>query len=478
VNDNIPPALVGCPSNITVQCAADVLPPANVTATDNCGPVTPVFVEIPLTGGSCGGTITRTWTATDACQNTASCTQVITVNDTQIPEIACPVADTIPCNGDVPPPATDLAGFIALGGSASDNCGDVTVIWVSDVSDSMECPETITRTYSAIDFCENTAECTQIFTVECCPREFCTLTKGAYGSEGGNDLGMTTIDLIESMLATPLIIGVQGVRSVTFRFEDAQCIIDRLPGGSTPTTLPQGLGSVEMNDATCQTSPALPLKKNGQFENNFLAQLITLSLNARAVGNEAGLELCPWMVAHGTIHISDSVFSALTTLGLPHTVNGLIELANRAIAGMPTAGATLAEIHSAVSGINEGFDECATLTYCSDVPPLIVGGRGATAAKVATSLPTDYALEQNYPNPFNAGTVIPFSLRNASDWTLTVYNVMGQVVRNFAGTNEAGQTQVIWNGSDANGASVASGVYFYRVQAGAWSATKKMALVK
>jgi FlgD Ig-like domain len=95
-----------------------------------------------------------------------------------------------------------------------------------------------------------------------------------------------------------------------------------------------------------------------------------------------------------------------------------------------------------------------------------------------TVLPTDYALAQNYPNPFNAGTVIPFALKDASEWSVTIYNVMGQVVRNFTGHNEAGQINVSWDGSDENGSSVSSGVYFYRVQAGTWNATKKMTLVK
>jgi hypothetical protein len=93
-------------------------------------------------------------------------------------------------------------------------------------------------------------------------------------------------------------------------------------------------------------------------------------------------------------------------------------------------------------------------------------------------VPTDYALEQNYPNPFNAGTVIPFALKNASEWTLSVYNVMGQVVRTFAGRNEAGHVALPWDGRDQSGTSVASGVYFYRLQTNDWTATRKMLLVK
>ncbi|MEW5700859.1 MAG: T9SS type A sorting domain-containing protein [Candidatus Zixiibacteriota bacterium] len=99
-----------------------------------------------------------------------------------------------------------------------------------------------------------------------------------------------------------------------------------------------------------------------------------------------------------------------------------------------------------------------------------------TAAKVGP--PKEYALLQNYPNPFNAGTVIGFNLTKATDWSLTVYNIAGQVVRTFSGSSDAGTVQVAWDGNDASGNQVASGVYFYRVKADTFTATKKMTLLK
>jgi len=99
------------------------------------------------------------------------------------------------------------------------------------------------------------------------------------------------------------------------------------------------------------------------------------------------------------------------------------------------------------------------------------------AAKVAP--PTSYALHQNFPNPFNAGTVIPLSLKNAGEWHITVYNVAGQVVKTFAGNDEAGTLNVRWDGRGDNGEAVASGMYFYRATAGDdFTATKKMVLLK
>jgi hypothetical protein len=94
-------------------------------------------------------------------------------------------------------------------------------------------------------------------------------------------------------------------------------------------------------------------------------------------------------------------------------------------------------------------------------------------AKTGT-LPSDYSLNQNYPNPFNPTTVLSFNLPVASDYTLTIYNVSGQVLKSFSGHANAGETSVEWNAGDHQ----ASGVYFYRLDAGSYSATRKMILLK
>lgn len=93
--------------------------------------------------------------------------------------------------------------------------------------------------------------------------------------------------------------------------------------------------------------------------------------------------------------------------------------------------------------------------------------------------PNQYSLLQNYPNPFNAGTAIRFDLAFPGQVTLSVYNVLGQTVRTFdMGELEAASHTIEWDGRDANGQSVASGIYFYRLQAGEFVSTKKMMLLK
>jgi hypothetical protein len=96
-----------------------------------------------------------------------------------------------------------------------------------------------------------------------------------------------------------------------------------------------------------------------------------------------------------------------------------------------------------------------------------------------SSIPTAYALRQNSPNPFNPRTAIMFDMPNAGDVKISVFNVLGQNVTDLVdGHMEAGTHEVVWNGKDNDGATVASGIYFYRIDTNQFSDTKKMMLLK
>jgi hypothetical protein len=105
-------------------------------------------------------------------------------------------------------------------------------------------------------------------------------------------------------------------------------------------------------------------------------------------------------------------------------------------------------------------------------------GGSLEANVTAKVIPTAYALHQNYPNPFNPSTSMAIDFPNAGDYTLTVYNIAGQTVKTFSGSTEAGTLTITWDGNDNRGSKVASGVYFYRVEADAFHAVKKMVLMK
>ncbi len=103
---------------------------------------------------------------------------------------------------------------------------------------------------------------------------------------------------------------------------------------------------------------------------------------------------------------------------------------------------------------------------------------GAVIDYSINNIPTDYDLAQNYPNPFNPSTTIALSLPVESDWTVDIYNVTGQLVNQFSGHSAAGTVLVEWDGTDRAGQAVASGIYLYKATADAFTATKKMVLMK
>ncbi|HVP07060.1 MAG TPA: T9SS type A sorting domain-containing protein, partial [Candidatus Acidoferrum sp.] len=94
-------------------------------------------------------------------------------------------------------------------------------------------------------------------------------------------------------------------------------------------------------------------------------------------------------------------------------------------------------------------------------------------------LPKSFSLSQNYPNPFNPTTTISFSLPAAGQARLEVFNILGVLVATpFDGNANAGANEVVWDGKDAGGRSVASGVYLYRLTSGSFTETRKMMLLK
>jgi len=85
----------------------------------------------------------------------------------------------------------------------------------------------------------------------------------------------------------------------------------------------------------------------------------------------------------------------------------------------------------------------------------------------------------NYPNPFNPVTTIRFSLKERESVAINIYNILGQRVKTLVTSElDPGYHSYSWNGEDSNGRQVASGVYFYKMQAGKYSSTKKMIMMK
>ncbi|MCC6963509.1 MAG: VCBS repeat-containing protein [candidate division Zixibacteria bacterium] len=197
--------------------------------------------------------------------------------------------------------------------------------------------------------------------------------------------------------------------------------------------------------------------------------------------------------------VTSIVVSSLTLEGVPALRWGLEDVSSPVVVGAEDCECT----ESGVDGLLDltlKFDRSAVIealgeVYDGDIIPvtvsgtltdgrpltatdcvLIISGNGGSNEIVNES---SAAILANYPNPFNPTTQISFALPKPAEVNLTIYNILGEkVVTLTEGARVAGVHSVTWDGRDSRGNNVASGVYFYRLDAGEFSATKKMLMMK
>jgi hypothetical protein len=122
--------------------------------------------------------------------------------------------------------------------------------------------------------------------------------------------------------------------------------------------------------------------------------------------------------------------------------------------------------HGTITAESKGWFLSEVKWASTDVPTVKPGDAGVV-------------LHQNVPNPFNPSTSIGFTLRDAGDVTLAVFDAAGRrVVTLLDGPAEAGTSRIEWNGVDGKGERVSSGVYFYRLSAGGRMFTRKLVMLK
>jgi hypothetical protein len=144
------PFALSCPAAKTVPCGTDWTFDLPMPQNACDGPAPVVTVVSTVTNGTCPLQVTRTYEATDACDNRALCSQTITVTDTTPPQLTCAPDKTVECGvaWDFDPP------------TATDSCGDVSINVLSTLTNGT-CPMRITRTYEAVDACGNRTNCSQ-----------------------------------------------------------------------------------------------------------------------------------------------------------------------------------------------------------------------------------------------------------------------------------------------------------------------------
>jgi hypothetical protein len=125
----------------------------------------------------------------------------------------------------------------------------------------------------------------------------------------------------------------------------------------------------------------------------------------------------------------------------------------------------------ATDGLSDVYASNGPFTLTIDGSELIISGNDLTLET--------FALHANYPNPFNPTTTISYDLPQRSRVTLDIYNILGERIKTLVNqSQDAGNRIAVWDGTDNLGRQVSAGVYLYQIQAGEFTQTRKMLLLK
>jgi|GEM_PF-6481896 len=505
VKDNIPPTFTR-PPDITIYRDANCNYDASIAVTgdvtdedDNCDVGEATYADVIDNSDPCDVIIARTWSLVDDCGNAApDQVQTIHVIDNMAPIWlnSPPQSITVPC-------ATDPIPFWepVVNVDYKDNCDQnptLDLVIVHDIIPQPDGTKWHIRSWRVIDAC-NLSSTTVTQTIVELRCQFASLTQGFYGNSGGTwcGNGASTINLLNSLLTTPLVVGILNTGSFTVGIGEGNCVIQALPPLGNAYALTK---DYSFNPQCSATPGSPPIMTRGRFENNLLTQAITFGLNLRLDPNLiTDLYLPPptlpylWTIdadyVNGicldgndieaglpkSFYIPPAVLTAMGSNGSNRGLSDLRDFANRAIAGLSISPATLTEVLDALDAFNKGFDGAR---FFAGYHPM-----AAPKSVVREKLPENFALHQNHPNPFNPSTTITFTIPQECNVRLAVYNALGEEIAVLLDRSvPAGTHAVTWNSNTAR-TNLPSGVYTYRIHAQVpdgvdFHDVKKMMLVK
>jgi glucose/arabinose dehydrogenase len=277
-----------------------------------------------------------------------------------------------------------------------------------------------------------------------------------------------------------------GGGSTTLRFQPTH---DAYVKSSTPTT---SYGS----------AATLRLRKSGSETINTYVKFDLSGVSGTLQSAKLRLYVTDGGPDGGAVYVVSNYYEGTTTAwtqgGLNWSNAPAIGRTSLSTAGAISAG-TWVELDVTVGVSGNGTYSFALTNNSSDViyfaskesanrPELVLQVSGATLAldedienlsETSSAAPQEFQLAQNYPNPFNPDTHIAYDLPRDASVQLTVFDVLGRQVTTLINTEQkAGHHEIRWDGRDLHGVPVSSGIYFYRLQAGVYQASRKMLLMR
>jgi len=446
ITDGTAPTLT-IPGSVTAECADPDGTPVEIgsaSATDN-GDANPVISNNAPSVYPMGTTIV-TWTATDASGNATSADQTVLVQDTTSPDLTVP--------GDITAEATSPAGAsVDLGeANASDICD--TDLAIGNDGLSVYPLGSTTVTWTATDASDN-------------------------ATSGGQVVNIvdTTPPVVSFALTTDtlwppnhkMVQVASGISASDIADEDPSVVItvtsDEDINGS-------GDGNTDVDWEVNNGSVYLRAERDGGQDGRVYTVTV---VSTDASGNTTTVT--------GTVEVPHDQKVASAGNGKGKGKAKKLVVVSQSVTPILVVGDAKV-IAGQASGVLLTQGESVTVVGAGPVvaDPLIdLSGNADVAPRMQEVVVQNhtFSLSQNHPNPFNPETVIGYALGEASDVRLIIYNVLGQQVRELVNASQApGQYQVRWDGRNALGAQVTSGVYIYRLVAGTKVEMRKMILLK
>jgi len=214
-----------------------------------------------------------------------------------------------------------------------------------------------------------------------------------------------------------------------------------------------------------------PLRQYGDQQNAPLAYITIQDLNIGSV--EA---LTEHSYDFSIVNLGGATLSGTITMPTGFSLSGL---ANYRIYAHSANNYTVT-FYSETEGTFNG--DIVITTNDPNHPEYLIPASATVTPNSETDTPIQpfaNALHTNYPNPFNPTTSISFDVKERGVVSIDIFNVKGQKVRTLLnGVLDSGRHNIVWNGEDENQRNVGSGVYFYRMQTGEFTAIRKMLLLK
>jgi hypothetical protein len=454
------------PANVTLICKSDIPAMIDLTADDVCeGDITVTGVDAYGTGTACYGDpliITRTWTFVDDCLNSSAVSQTITVEGL---ELVCEIDEVAEEDRPFCNTPDNVLTATVTGGCDKLYIYTWTVsspdgTWLITGTDQTTGAVTYTAgmvgdiaTFTLLVEDENGCTTTCTYELECQGGAFCTWTQGFYGNDVGQDCdNNTTTQLINEALGVmnPIYVG-QSV-SNHFAVTSAPCVIQYLPGGTTPVALTSTYDCSNLPAINSLVAQTLTLKLNMNIgDNGYLGDLKLAAGKDYMITAEAvdcynfESEFVPGTEANYYVKKSVTGYLNANNMG---DVNGLVALADAAISGVYApqifGDPTLLEITAMVDVINNAFHNCRVIVGWGNDP--------ISFPKMAQTVQQSADLNM-YPNPTTGNVTILIPEEGFTH--IRVVGLDGKTIMEVPQTELDGQFQVTLHMQNA-----ARGIYY------------------